>query len=211
MARGRRNRTALVHLVAVAALWLGGCTFHLAPDLEPPRPGDAGDYLCRGAPIDATVVVAVPRDFREFVFEGALNHREISYAFGEATREPLRALLESCFERVRVEEIPEDRLSMLAVLERFADATVDQVALARFTRVSLRATTFDIGLELTLELEFLSGDGAAVFAVEGDGTGTAHVYLSSPLRAAGREALGGALASLRSRLENWAVLLVPEA
>ncbi len=203
---GGWHRAGVAGLIASCVL-LVGSRFDLNPNLSD---ATLTQLRCEPPAVDVPIAVAVTRGFREFVYAGTLEGRDIAFEFGPAATEPVAELLRSCAPELRFEPVPEQRISVGEAAARFG-AGRDYVGVIRFTRISMTATNTRIFIEVGLELELLSRDGSQHFALDGDGLGQARWYSNRSLRDAGREALAGALVSLRMRMEVWGPLLEPSS
>lgn len=181
-------------VIALVALFLPACTYVIQPAVPVvPTPKGVSKLSCK-------ILMLVPQEFvnREYVssFEG----REFRYLVGHPAIEAIEILLRSRFEDFSRQDVVGDGTIEFLQLTSKEQATPSLVARPRFIRLESSVRPFRYNIELGLALD-IAGLSQPV-SVQGQGVGTAGLYIQSAIQGAADQALSEAITLIGESLPS---------
>jgi len=188
-------KSATKIVAALLAIGLSACSYNIRPTTPTTPPLAIG-----ASKLQCGVLLLVPQEFigREYVssFEG----REIRILVGPPAMEAVEALLRSRFAQVEKRNVTGDGTLDFVRLTSKQQSTPLLITRPRFVRLdsSVRPFRYNIEFVLSLDIAGLSEP----LAPQGNGIGTAGLYIESEIQKASDQALSEAIRSLAAVLPS---------
>jgi hypothetical protein len=168
------------------------CTFNIKP-VVPAVPSASG-----AARLNCSVLLLVPQEFATREYISSFDGREIRLLIGPPTTEAIENLLKARFVEVNRQNTSGDGTLDFVRLSSRQQSPSNLIARPRFARLESSVRPFRYNIEFGLVLD-VAGLNQLV-TLQGDGIGTAGLYVQSEIQKAADEALSQMISSLSANL-----------
>lgn len=188
-------RSATKIVAALVAVGLSACTFNIRPTTPNIPP-----LVIGASRLECGVLLLAPQEFIEREYVSSFDGREIRILVGPPAMEAVEALLRSRFVQVEKRDVSGDGTLDFVRLTSKQQSSPFLITRPRFVRLdsSVRPFRYNIEFGLSLDIAGLSES----LTPQGNGIGTAGLYIESEIQKASDQALSKAITSLAAVLPS---------